>query len=89
MVSSVVNIRNINLRNVSRMSLKEFQFVRLVGFYGISTFVGYLMPNPFLYKYTVLFRTIKLSISTQFNCQKNSISSYSVLSNSSISNDSV
>ena len=23
---------------------------RLVGFYGISTFVGYLKPNPFLYK---------------------------------------
>ena len=22
----------------------------LFGFYGISTFVGYLMPNPFLYK---------------------------------------
>ena len=22
----------------------------LVGFYGISTFVGYLTPNPFLYK---------------------------------------
>ena len=22
----------------------------LVGFYGISIFVGYLMPNPFLYK---------------------------------------
>ena len=22
----------------------------LVGFYGISPFVGYLMPNPFLYK---------------------------------------
>ena len=22
----------------------------LVRFYGISTFVGYLMPNPFLYK---------------------------------------
>ena len=22
----------------------------LVGFYGISTFVGYLIPNPFLYK---------------------------------------
>ena len=28
----------------------------LFGFYGISTFVGYLMPNPFL--------------CTQFNCQK-------------------
>ena len=24
-------------------------FVCLFGFYGISTFVGYLMPNPFLY----------------------------------------
>ena len=22
----------------------------LFGFYGISTIVGYLMPNPFLYK---------------------------------------
>ena len=22
----------------------------LVGFYGISTFVGYLKPNPFIYK---------------------------------------
>ena len=26
--------------------------VGLVGFYGISTIVGYLMPNP-LYKYTL------------------------------------
>ena len=25
-------------------------FVCLFGFYGISTFVGYLKPNPFLYK---------------------------------------
>ena len=24
--------------------------VWLFGFYGISTFAGYLMPNPFLYK---------------------------------------
>ena len=24
--------------------------VWFVGFYGISIFVGYLMPNPFLYK---------------------------------------
>ena len=40
-----------------------------VGFYGISTFVGYLTPNPFLYK-SVLFKTIQFSISTQFNCQK-------------------
>ncbi len=42
--------------------------VWFVGFYGILTFVGYLTPNPFLCKY-VLFKTIQLSISTQFNCK--------------------
>ena len=36
----------------------------LVLFYGISTIVGYLMPNP------VLFQTIQFSIVTQFKCQK-------------------
>ena len=39
------------------------------GFYGMSTFVGYLTPNPFLCK-SVLFKTIQSSISTQFNGQK-------------------
>ena len=38
--------------------------------YGISTFVGYLTPNPFLCKQSVPFETIQFSISTQFNCQK-------------------
>ena len=42
----------------------------LVGFYGISTFVGYLTPNPFLCKLSVPFQTIQFSMSTQFNCQK-------------------
>ena len=28
------------------------------------------MPNPFLYKLSVLFKTIQFSISTQFNGQK-------------------
>ena len=42
----------------------------LCGFYGISTSVGYLMPNPFLYESTVLFQTIQFGVSTQFNCQK-------------------
>ena len=42
----------------------------LFGFYGISNFVGYLTPNPFLYKESVLFQTIRFSMSTQFNCQK-------------------
>ena len=50
-------------------------------------FAGYLMPNSFLYQETVLFQIIQFSISTQFNCQNISISSYSVLSNSSNSYD--
>ena len=33
----------------------------LVEFYGISTIVGYLMPNPLLYKWSVLFQTIQFS----------------------------
>ena len=48
-----------------------------VGFYGISTIVGYLMINLFLYMYktvlkvlTVLFQTIQFRISTQFKCIK-------------------
>ena len=31
-------------------NLKSFILGWLFGFYGISTFVGYLMPNPSLYK---------------------------------------
>ena len=30
------------------LSLTQILFGWLVGFYGISTFVGYLTPNPFL-----------------------------------------
>ena len=41
----------------------------LFGFYGISNFFGYLMPNPFLYELTVIFLTIQFSVNTQFNCQ--------------------
>ena len=54
------------------------KFGWLVGwFYGVSTFVVYLMPNPFICKKkTVLFQRIRLSINTQFNCQKISFSSY-------------
>ena len=36
----------------------------------MAYFVGYLMPNPFLYKQRVLFQTIQFNISIQFNCQK-------------------
>ena len=47
-----------------------FVVVCFVGFYGISTFVGYLMPNPFICKESVLFQTTQFSMSTQFNYQK-------------------
>ena len=47
-----------------------YVFVCLFGFYGITTFVCHLMPNPFLYKQTVLFFKIQFSISTKFNSQK-------------------
>ena len=44
-----------------------YLFIYLFGFYGKSTFVGYLMPIPFLYKWTVLFQVLQSSISTQFS----------------------
>ena len=39
----------------------------LVWLYGISTIVGYLMPNLFLYISTVIFQTIQFSRSAQFS----------------------
>ena len=42
----------------------------LIGFYDNSTLVGYLMPNPFLHKLSVLFKTIQFIMSAQFNWQK-------------------
>ena len=51
-------------------SESSFRFVNLfVWVYDTSTVVGYLKPNPFLYKQTVLFQTIQFTISTQFNCK--------------------
>ena len=41
-------IQPFNLR--LKIDLVLVRMVGLFGFYGISAFVGYLMPNPFLYK---------------------------------------
>ena len=38
--------------------------------FGISTFIGYLTPNPFLFKSSVLYQIIQFSMTTQFNGQK-------------------
>ena len=35
---------------LEEMEIRWFGLVWFVGFYGISTFVGYLTPNPFLCK---------------------------------------
>ena len=41
-----------SVSTVSMTKTVQFQIIqfRFVGFYGISTFVGYLTPNPFLCK---------------------------------------
>ena len=68
-------------RDKWRGRITEMLLVGCFGFYGISTFVGYLTPNPFSWK---LFYFKQFSISTQFKSKyslivKNiSISSYSV-----------
>ena len=49
---------------------QQTPFGWLFEFYGISTFVGYLTPNPFLCKLSVLFQTIQFSMIIEFKCQK-------------------
>ena len=87
---------------LGNITITYYVMVWFVGFYGISTFVGYLTPNPFLCK-SVLFKTVQLSISTQFS-QKHfyfklfkqlyvtiqlSVNTVLMSKNSSISNNSV
>ena len=48
----------------------ELSLFCLVWFYGLSTIVGYLMPNPLLYIKTVPFQEIQFNINTQLKCQK-------------------
>ena len=66
-----------------KFSVTLIGLVWFVGFYGISTFVGYLTPNPFLCK-TVLFKTIQPGTSKGLIVKNTSISSYSVYSNNSV-----
>ena len=55
----------------SFVRLRRFKvWFGLLGFFGISTFVVYLTPNPFLLKLSVPFKTIQVSMCTQYNCQK-------------------
>ena len=45
------------------MIIKIILISGLLGFYGISTSVGYLVSNPFLYKQSVLIQSIQFNIS--------------------------
>ena len=49
------------------LTIHQWNIKSLVWFYGISTIIGYLMPNPFLYIQTVLFQAVQFSIRTQFS----------------------
>ena len=50
----------------------------LFGFYGTSTIVGYLMPNPFLYILTVQFNISTVFCLHTIKCKNSTISSNSV-----------
>ena len=52
--------------------------LRLVGFYGVSTFIGYLTQNPFSCKSSALFQAIQFCMGIQFNHQNSSNSANSV-----------
>ena len=57
--------------------ISNFLLAGLFWFYGMSTIIGYLTPNPFLFKQIVQVQTIQFSMNTQF-VKNISISSYSV-----------
>ena len=49
---------------------KKLELIKHRWLYGISTFIGYLMPNSFSYNESVLFQKIQFSISTLFKMSK-------------------
>ena len=61
----------------------------LVGFYGISTFVGYLTPNPSFVNNHFYFKQFSFAWVHSLIVKNTSISNYSVYSNSSNSASSV
>ena len=65
----ISRVRKVNKKGNSEIIMVGW-LVGWLDFYGISTFEGYVTPNPFLWKYLVLFQTIHFSMSTQFNCKK-------------------
>ena len=56
---------------------------KLLGFYGISTFVGYLTPNPFFVSNQFYFKQFNLAWVHSLIVKNISISNYLVYSNSS------
>ena len=56
-----------------RVTLHDSHQLYLLFTYGISTTVGYLMPNPFLHMQTVLFQTICYCCILTFDPAQNAI----------------
>ena len=57
----VVNEFEVYLHYCIHFRTNPHKLVGWLGFYGISTFVGYLTPNPFFMK-IVLFQTIQKGV---------------------------
>ena len=77
-ITLVVFIYDCFISNIYRFQLSVLKVGGcLFRFYSILTFVGYWMPNPFLYKLSVLIQTIQFSVST-VSMSKSSISNNSV-----------
>ena len=64
--------------SVSVLSISLFWLVGWLGFYGISTFVGYLMPNPFYTNNQFYFKQFSLAREHSLIVENISISNYSV-----------
>ena len=68
---------------IMKVANKVFFNGWLVGFYGISTFVSYSMPNLFYANSQFYFKQFSLALVHSLIVKNISISSYSVYSNSS------
>ena len=85
----VIKIANIKQKGLKRPEEKKKKVGWLVWFYGISAFVGYLMPNPFSTNNQFYLKQFSLAWVHSLIVKNISISNYSVYSNSSNSTNSI
>ena len=66
-----------------------FCFFCLFVFYGIATFVGYLTPNPFLYKKIVLFKLFSANLFTNISINIDAYKKIEIVSKILINTDKI